>query len=245
MLLGSGGIDPLALPFLIGCGFLVFALNRYQAKTWQIIGWTVFVVLALALGLRVFPFFTPVETLQTVEHVFRFPPEKAVLILLVPTMVLVPWSVCKRSEPPERPWLVALLVLAAILVVVAPLALLTGFIKPGFAPQSAEYLVYWLAYNLIYTCVIEESFFRGIIQTAFIRGFSQKFETKTAHAAGIAGAALLFGVAHFAGGLTYVILATIAGVGYGLAYELTGRLHYAVLVHFAVNTVHILAFSGI
>jgi len=56
-------------------------------------------------------------------------------------------------------------------------------------------------------------------------------------------AAFLFGLAHFDGGIIYVMLATLAGIGYGLAYDLTGRLHYAVWVHFAVNTVRLLAFS--
>ncbi|MEZ5584941.1 MAG: hypothetical protein R3F37_21170 [Candidatus Competibacteraceae bacterium] len=57
--------------------------------------------------------------------------------------------------------MVALAVLAGILVVVIPAALVSGFIKPGWAPQSATYLLYWLAYNLIYTCILEESFFGG------------------------------------------------------------------------------------
>ncbi|MEZ5584940.1 MAG: hypothetical protein R3F37_21165 [Candidatus Competibacteraceae bacterium] len=87
VMLSVGGIDPLGIPFLLAAGLLVFGLKHYPIPFWQVIGWTLFIVLALALGFRVFPFFTPVETVQTVEHGFRFPPEKVVLMLLVPTMV--------------------------------------------------------------------------------------------------------------------------------------------------------------
>jgi hypothetical protein len=99
----------------------------------------------LALGFRVIPFFEPIATVQTAEHLYRFPPEKAVLLLLVPPMVLVPWWIWKAEKPIERPWLVSLLILGAILAVVTPIALITGFVKPGSADQSAAYLAYWLA----------------------------------------------------------------------------------------------------
>ena len=244
VMLADGGIDPRAIPFLVLAGLLAFALKRFDLGLWRYVGWTVFLALVLALGLRILPFFTPVETIQTAEHLYRFPPEKVILMLLVPPMVLVPWAAQDSDQRPERPWRITLLILAGILVTVLPLALITGFVRPGFAAQSAPFLAYWLAYNLIYTCVLEESFFRGILQNALIRNLNVVVSSVAARFVGIAAASVLFGLAHFAGGTTYVILAAIAGVGYGLAYELTGRLHHAVLVHFAVNTAWLLAFSG-
>jgi hypothetical protein len=157
LMLDSGAIDPFAIPLLATGGLLFLALKRYQAPLWQFIGWTVFAALTLALGLRVLPFFTPVATLQTVEHLYRFPPEKIVLMLLVPAMVLVPWPASKHSGPPGRPGLKAVLVLTATLAVLIPIALLSGFIEPGRAPQSAAYLGYGLAYNLIYTCILDQN----------------------------------------------------------------------------------------
>ncbi len=41
-----------------------------------------------------------------------------------------------------------------------------------------------------------------------------------------------------------VLLATVAGLGYGVAYYLTGRIQDAVAVHFAVNAVHQLFLSA-
>ncbi len=169
------------------------------------------------------------------------------LMLLVPPMVLVSWSATKENPlwfRPKPPGLVALWVLAGTLTLIIPLGLLTGYLQPGLPSQSTITLVYWLAYNLIYSCVLEESFFRGLLQTFMIQRFSRWFSTTTAPLAGILVAAGLFGLAHFGGGLTYVLLVTLAGIGYGLAYEMTGRLHYAVLVHFAVNTTHHLVFAG-
>ena len=55
--------------------------------------------------------------------------------------------------------------------------------------------------------------------------------------------ALLFGVAHIAGGLHYVILATVAGLGYGWVYHKTQRVEACILLHVLLNTVHILFFT--
>jgi membrane protease YdiL (CAAX protease family) len=40
-----------------------------------------------------------------------------------------------------------------------------------------------------------------------------------------------------------VLLATIAGTGYGLAYQRSGRVEMAILTHFAVNATHFLLFT--
>lgn len=56
-------------------------------------------------------------------------------------------------------------------------------------------------------------------------------------------ASLMFGLAHFKGGISYVMLATVAGVGYGFVYQKTKRIESSILVHFAVNTIHFLFFT--
>jgi uncharacterized protein len=60
----------------------------------------------------------------------------------------------------------------------------------------------------------------------------------------VLGASVLFGGVHLGGGIEFALLATLAGLGYGTVYYWTGRLHYAVLLHFAVNAVHLLAFAA-
>ncbi len=55
--------------------------------------------------------------------------------------------------------------------------------------------------------------------------------------------AILFGLAHAGGGVWYVLLATVAGLGYGLVYHRTQRIELSILLHFALNSIHILFFS--
>lgn len=246
MFLG-GHIDTLGVVLLIAMALLGYGLRRCSSSVVSVIGWVIFLVVTLALGFRVLPFFTPADALLTVEYAFRLPPEKVLLMLLVSPMVLVAWSVTKESRlrvHRVQPFWVAVSVLIGTLALIIPLGLWSGFVKFGIAQQSVAFLTYWLTYNLLYTCVLEEGLFRGILQTALIRGCSRRFPIIAAHPMGIFGAALLFGVAHSGGGWTYAMLATLAGMGYGLVYEMTGRLHYAVLVHFGVNVVHRLLFAG-
>jgi membrane protease YdiL (CAAX protease family) len=59
----------------------------------------------------------------------------------------------------------------------------------------------------------------------------------------ISAGAVLFGLAHFAGGATYVTLATAAGAGYGIVYHRTRSIEMSMLVHFGLNATHFLLFA--
>jgi membrane protease YdiL (CAAX protease family) len=61
-------------------------------------------------------------------------------------------------------------------------------------------------------------------------------------AAASAPAAVLFGLVHFAGGAGYVLVAGLAGVGYGLAYR-RGGLQASVMAHFGLNLLHFSLFA--
>jgi membrane protease YdiL (CAAX protease family) len=103
-----------------------------------------------------------------------------------------------------------------------------------------EFAWLWAAKNLLFTCVTEEALFRGYIQ----HGLTHLLQDRK-HGSTIAllTAALLFGLAHIAGGWQYVVLASIAGLFYGLAYRKSGKIEAAILTHFSVNSVHFLFFS--
>ena len=62
-------------------------------------------------------------------------------------------------------------------------------------------------------------------------------------ATGVARGSSERGVGHFAGGITYVLLATLAGIGYGAAYQLTDRVEASICVHFAPNLAHLVLFT--
>ena len=54
---------------------------------------------------------------------------------------------------------------------------------------------------------------------------------------------MLFGLAHAGGGLVLIVVAALAGIGYGLAYAATRRLEASVAAHFTLNSLHFLAFT--
>lgn len=105
----------------------------------------------------------------------------------------------------------------------------------GWAPKWPESAWLWLANNLLFVCFAEEALFRGYLQGGLSRLLANR--VPAAGTVALVAAALLFGAAHAAGGWQWVALATVAGVGYGLAYR-AGGLQAAVLAHVGLNLAH-------
>ena len=80
----------------------------------------------------------------------------------------------------------------------------------------------------------EEALFRGYVQQQLSMCWRR-------HAwggwAALAIAAVLFGLAHYAGGWQWMLLASCAGMAYGVAYRY-GGLAAAVLAHLGLNAAH-------
>lgn len=129
-------------------------------------------------------------------------------------------------------------VIAINIVVAMVLSMALGFV--AFQPKWTGLFWSWAIVNLLLTCLSEEAFFRGFIQKEVSDALSRR-----RHGEGVAVAvsAMLFGIAHFAGGWRYVLLATIAGAGYAIVYRRTRRIEMAMLAHFALNAVHFLLFT--
>ena len=243
----QGGIAPVAFPILALFAGLVVSLKWVRWPVWRAVGWMFYVLVVLALGFRLLPGFAPVPVFEASGAgnlpVVEFFPEKLILLGLAPPLILTP------APPPlgwfgrDRPGLTFALILVITVMVLVSLALALGFARPGWASESLSILAYQLAGNLVFTCVLEESFFRGIVQTALIRGFAD-WGWSPAAPLGIIAASLLFGAVHVGGGGAFMLLATVAGLGYGAAHYLTGRIQDAVAVHFAVNAVHQLFLSA-
>lgn len=95
---------------------------------------------------------------------------------------------------------------------------------------------YW--FNLVFTCVAEEAFFRLLIQ-----GQLTKLLARFGWGASVAVTltTLLFTLAHL-GGIQQVeqgIMVLVAGFSYALFYQMTKSLPLVILLHFGVNAVHI------
>lgn len=113
-----------------------------------------------------------------------------------------------------------------------------GYIRwdPKWTPQFWP----WAAINLLATCMSEEAFFRAFLQTEIER-LAAKWPGGAIGA--IACSAVLFGIAHLAGGWRYVLLATVAGAGYGTVFYRSRSIEASILAHFTLNAVHFLLFT--
>jgi membrane protease YdiL (CAAX protease family) len=152
-------------------------------------------------------------------------------------LALMPNRIRSHSE-----WRLVLLRAFPVAVVtsasVIAMAVAIGFV--GVDVKFPQYAPIFLATNLLFTCVTEEAFFRGFLQER-LAGFLSSVRHGSCIAVACTG--LLFGLAHFSGGPTYVALASMAGIGYGVAYASSRRIEAAILAHFSVNAVHFLGFT--
>ncbi|AOM40801.1 CPBP family intramembrane glutamic endopeptidase [Xenorhabdus hominickii] len=89
--------------------------------------------------------------------------------------------------------------------------------------------------NIFFVSLAEEALFRGYIQQKLSQWMNPFFS--------LIITSLLFGAAHFAGGVLLMIFATLSGLIYGLAWMWSGRLWVAVAFHFSLNLMHLLFFT--
>lgn len=143
-----------------------------------------------------------------------------------------------RLVPNLKDIIVALIALGLIMALVIPPGLATGFLSFSIPnsfdiPKLAAHFI-----GLFLTVALpEELFFRGIL----LRGLDKSFKNKWIP---LIISSLAFGLMHWNNidplsmQITYVCLATIAGLGYGLAYRKSGNnLFAAILAHTLVDWV--------
>jgi len=109
---------------------------------------------------------------------------------------------------------------------------------PKLPPHSI--LSIWILRMLLDTALGEELFFRGYLQ----RNLSYLFSSfKLAPWLGCILTSLIFGALHLPAGPPMAIMATLAGIGYGLAYLKTNTVEAPTLTHCLINIIHLLFFS--
>ena len=116
-------------------------------------------------------------------------------------------------------------------------ALMIGLV--GFCPKVPDFWLAFIAINLLFTCVAEEAFFRGLLQTKL----SQLITTKRLAILAPLITAVVFALAHFIGGWSYVLVSGVAGFGYSYIFYKTQRLEWAILCHWLVNVSHFFLFT--
>lgn len=119
-------------------------------------------------------------------------------------------------------------------LLIAGLAYTFGYIK--FEPKWGNFFIVWFISNLLLTAVTEEVLFRGFIQKYLSFAFKK---IRFGNGLALLLASMLFAAVH-TGGLTYVILAFVAGILYGWVYIKTNRIEASILTHVFLNSIHIL-----
>ncbi|EAR20377.1 CPBP family intramembrane glutamic endopeptidase [Nitrococcus mobilis] len=133
-----------------------------------------------------------------------------------------------------------------ITLITASIVLFTG-IKLGLIDFNtdyafgAEFFCFFILNQILVVAMAEEVFFRGFIQGKLYLLFtSNKLLLKTIP---LSITSILFGLVHFGGGVEYVALATLAGFGYGLVYQLTRNIQLTIISHALFNMIHLLFFT--
>jgi membrane protease YdiL (CAAX protease family) len=203
---------------------------------------TALVILScIALAAHLLPGFNNLQVLNNVEKSINSMPFSLylnfdkpmilfILLMLYPTVLLNKKGITLFKIENQRR--LSAVVLASFIIIFS-LASLLSLIT--VEPNLPSWWWMFALNNLLLTCVVEEVFFRGFIQ--------QKLTSLFNPIIGLIIASLFFGVAHFSGGFSYVVVATLAGFIYGLVYLQTGKLWHAILIHFCLNMVHLTLFT--
>jgi uncharacterized protein len=209
----------------------------------QAVGLAGTIVLSLALGLHLLPGFHNPRLMDAIILTPDAAPYSVWLNFDETLAGIVVLASCCTDQlhtpwPSFRLLSRAALTTIATIVVAVLLSVALGYAR--WEPKWTSQFWLWAAVNLFTTCVSEEVFFRGLLQTR-IAAALRRF--RWGAAAAIAISAGLFGLAHFAGGWKYVSAAGVAGVGYGLVLQQTRRLELSIFAHFLLNTTHFLLFT--
>ena len=142
-------------------------------------------------------------------------------------------SLASKKLALKQPVLIIIGTILTTLIV----ALLLGIVS--FNPKVPDFWLAFIAINLLFTCVAEEALFRGLLQTKLSQ---QIISTRFAILAPII-IACIFALAHFMGGVNYILVSAVAGFGYGYIFYKTQRLEWAILCHWLVNVCHFFLFT--
>ncbi|KGT95004.1 CAAX protease [Erwinia typographi] len=199
-------------------------------------GEAILVLSAIALMLHLIPGFSNLKIVSGVKagpesapFTFYYNFDKALIPFLL--LACLP-GLLKRPAvaPKNRLWWLVLILSMPLLLLVATLA---GGLRVEL--HQPEWLGAFMLANLFFVSFAEEALFRGYVQ--------QRLSQKLGNIWGLGVAAVIFGLAHVAGGPLLVLFAALAGIIYGLAWLWSGRVWVSTLVHFAFNMLHLMFFT--
>jgi membrane protease YdiL (CAAX protease family) len=238
--LAAGLITLVGLAWLLLTAGALFAAVRWHG--WQqVTAHIVFIVLSLLLFLHKLPGFHNLLVFDRIKFSPDAAPFNMYLNLDKPFIGLILFTFFGSIWYAHRPNVKTLfkaigLPLLVISVLCLGTALLLHFIK--WDPKVPPRAWLWALNNLLLVAVCEEALFRGYLQGTLGK---QIFKEKSPYLP-LFITALLFGVSHTTGGPPLMLLAFIAGSGYGWAYYKGGILA-SILMHFIFNALHFFMFT--
>ena len=227
-----GMLAAVSVALLLVAGYAV----RQQRTPWaRYLGHGLFIVLALSLAMHWLPGFDNGHAITSrrltpdaVPFSMSLNQDKPLIGFWL--LLACPWIVARRSLRLS----ICVTALALTLTAIATLggAALLGLIS--WAPKWPQQAWLWVLNNLLLVSLVEEALFRGYLQGGLRHRFKH---LPYGENLALLLASLLFGLVHLGAGWHWALLASIAGVGYGLAYRF-GGLGAAVGTHFGLNLVH-------
>lgn len=228
---------------LLPIGLLLLAALLIRSRKivpWQqVIGHLLFIGVAVLLLRHQFPGFNnPLVVKQRLTsdaapYAFFLNIDKP----LIGFWILLTWPFIQLCWPNRRQYPGLLLNATLTILLCSFVALQLTMVS--WAPKWPWFGWIWVINNLLLVSMAEEALFRGYLQEGLKRQLGTSY-LGTLFA--ITGAALLFGIMHYAGGWHWVGVASLAGIGYGIAYHHSGW-PAAVITHFTVNLLHFLCLT--
>jgi membrane protease YdiL (CAAX protease family) len=212
-----------------------FAVRQQRFHYGQYLGHALFIFLSLTLALHWWPGFYNARIVDQVRFTENAAPFSMNLNLDKPLigfwlLLVCPWIVGRHSLAQIVKASALALSMTAFVTLAA--AWLLGIVE--WSPKWPAQAWLWLNNNLLLVTLVEEAMFRGYLQGGLSRRFAHLPHGE--HFA-LLVASLLFGLAHWGAGWEWVVLASLAGMGYGLAYRF-GGLAAAIATHFGLNLLH-------
>ena len=246
----------------LGCGLLfgnvrlpgllaivVFGISCYctasehYTKLVRIIAGTIMLVLALGLSLHVVPGFSnPKVIANLILSEGGIPYSKYLNFDKIMMGLFLLGLTCKNLLSTPQAWgrmvKQAAPISALTIIVLLFMSFVLGYVR--LEPKWSGLFWFWAWTNLFFTCIAEEALYRGTIQRFIVMGLAKYRYGATV---GLVLAAVLFGLMHYSGGTKYVLLSTIAGIGYGWTYLRTQQIEASILTHFLLNCLHFVFFT--
>jgi membrane protease YdiL (CAAX protease family) len=242
----AGVVTPLGLAVLVALAALLVGGARPTTPTaTRVVMHVVAAAIVVALQLHAVPGFHNPVALDAV----RFTPDAAPYTQYLnfdkgaAGLLLLALVARRAGSWRERMRAIATGAAFALVFAVPVLAIGYGVGWFAFAPKVPDQTLAWMAINVLFVCVAEDTFCRGFVQQPLTDALVRWRARRAAMLVPALVSAAVFGLAHAGGGASYVLLAAVAGTGYALAYAKTGCIEASVTAHFVTNSLHFLLFT--